>query len=107
MWRRGNWQAGFGERFARYGSKFKQAITNRDVIWFHAVSVGEVNICTQLIKALEPRAPDLCRWLWKTRSPAWVEGFFGCRLFGSRDLRATKLTRIFHSWAKKLAKSPV
>ena len=59
MWRRGNWQAGFGERFARYDSKFKQAITNRDVIWLHAVSVGEVNICTQLIKALEPRAPNL------------------------------------------------
>ena len=59
MSRRGNWQEGFGERFARYGSKFKQAITNRDVIWFHAVSVGEVNICTQLIKALETRAPNL------------------------------------------------
>jgi 3-deoxy-D-manno-octulosonic-acid transferase len=59
MWRRGNWQAGFGQRFARYDSKFKQAITNRDIVWFHAVSVGEVNICTQLIKALEPRAPNL------------------------------------------------
>jgi 3-deoxy-D-manno-octulosonic-acid transferase len=59
MWRRGNWQPGFGERFARYGSKLKQAITNRDIIWFHAVSVGEVNICTQLIKALEPRTPSL------------------------------------------------
>lgn len=59
LWRRGNWQAGFGERFARYGSKFKQALTNRNVIWLHAVSVGEVNICTQLIKALEPRAPNL------------------------------------------------
>ena len=59
MWRRGNWQAGFGERFANYDSKFKQAITNRDIIWLHAVSVGEVNLCTQLIKALEPRAPNL------------------------------------------------
>jgi 3-deoxy-D-manno-octulosonic-acid transferase len=57
MWRRGNWQGGFGQRFARYDSKFKQAITNRDVVWFHAVSVGEVNICTQLIKAIEPRLP--------------------------------------------------
>ena len=57
MWRRGNWRPGFGERFSRYSSKFKQALTNKDVIWFHAVSVGEVNICTQLIQALEPRAP--------------------------------------------------
>ncbi len=59
MWRRGGWQAGFSQRFARYDSKFKQAITNRDILWMHAVSVGEVNVCTQLIKALEPRAPNL------------------------------------------------
>jgi len=57
MWRRGDWRPGFGQRFARYDSKFKQALTNRDILWFHAVSVGEVNICTQLIKAIEPRVP--------------------------------------------------
>ena len=59
MWRRGGWRAGFGQRFARFDARFKQAITNRDIIWLHAVSVGEVNVCTQLIKALEPRAPNL------------------------------------------------
>src|SRR6185295_603557 len=58
MWRRGNWQAGFGQRFGRYSSKVKQALTNRHVIWIHAVSVGEVNLCTQLIRALEPRVPN-------------------------------------------------
>lgn len=59
MWRRGNWRDGFAQRFGDYDSKFKQSLTNRQVIWFHAVSVGEVNICTQLIRALEPRAPLL------------------------------------------------
>lgn len=59
MRRRGNWLPGFAERFGRYDSKFKQAITNRHVLWIHAVSVGEVNICTQLIKVLEPRLPNL------------------------------------------------
>ena len=59
MRRRGNWQKGFGERFGRYDTKLKQAITNRDVLWMHAVSVGEVNVCTQLIRALEPRLPNL------------------------------------------------
>jgi 3-deoxy-D-manno-octulosonic-acid transferase len=59
MQRRGNWQAGFGQRLGRYGSKFKQAITNRHTLWMHAVSVGEVNVCTQLIRALEPRLPNL------------------------------------------------
>src|SRR5215468_10757079 len=59
MKRRGNWQSGFGQRFGRYDSKFKQAITNRQTVWMHAVSVGEVNLCTQLIRALEPRLPNI------------------------------------------------
>ena len=59
MSRRGNWQAGFSQRFGHYDSKFKQAITNRHVVWIHAVSVGEVNLCTQLIRALEPRVPNV------------------------------------------------
>ncbi len=57
--RRGDWQTGFGQRFGYYDSKFKQAITNRHTLWMHAVSVGEVNLCTQLIRALEPRMPNL------------------------------------------------
>ncbi len=51
--------AGFGQRFAIYDPSIKQALTNRDIIWLHAVSVGEVNLCTQLIRALEPRVPNL------------------------------------------------
>ncbi len=57
--RRGNWKPGFGQRFGRYDSKLKQAITNRHTLWLHAVSVGEVNLCTQLIRALEPRLPNI------------------------------------------------
>ena len=59
MRRRGNWQSGFGQRFGRFDAKFKQAITNRQTLWMHAVSVGEVNLCTQLIRALEPRLPNV------------------------------------------------
>lgn len=59
MWRRGNWRQGFGQRFGQHGTRIKQALTNRHVVWMHAVSVGEVNVCTQLIRALEPRAPNL------------------------------------------------
>jgi 3-deoxy-D-manno-octulosonic-acid transferase len=58
MCRRGNWQEGFSQRFGTYDTKLKQAITNRHAIWLHAVSVGEVGICTQLIRALEPRLPN-------------------------------------------------
>lgn len=59
MRRRGNWRRGFAQRFGKYDTKIKQAITNRHVLWIHAVSVGEVNICTQLIRALEPRVPNV------------------------------------------------
>jgi 3-deoxy-D-manno-octulosonic-acid transferase len=59
MSRRGNWQSGFQERFGRYSARLKQALTNRHVLWLHAVSVGEVNIATQLIRALETRLPNL------------------------------------------------
>lgn len=57
MRRRGQWKEGFGERFGRYGVKIKQAVTNSDILWMHAVSVGEVNLCTNLIRAIEPRVP--------------------------------------------------
>ena len=56
--RRGNWRPGFSERFGKYDTKLKQALTNRHALWLHAVSVGEVNVCTQLIRALEHRAPN-------------------------------------------------
>jgi 3-deoxy-D-manno-octulosonic-acid transferase len=59
MRRRGNWRRGFGQRFGKYDAKFKQAITNRHILWAHAVSVGEVNACTQLVRALESRLPNL------------------------------------------------
>ncbi len=56
--RRGDWVQGFGQRFAKHDPSLKQALTNRHVVWLHAVSVGEVNLCTQLIRALEPRIPN-------------------------------------------------
>ncbi len=59
MQRRGNWQNGFRQRFGRYDTKIKQSITNRHVLWMHAVSVGEINVCIQLVRAIEPRMPNL------------------------------------------------
>jgi 3-deoxy-D-manno-octulosonic-acid transferase len=59
MRRRGNWRPGFRERFGRYDPNLKQALTNRHIVWLHAVSVGEVNVLIHLIRALEVRAPNL------------------------------------------------
>jgi 3-deoxy-D-manno-octulosonic-acid transferase len=55
LWHRGNWSEGFGERFGRYSARTKQALTNRRIIWIHAVSVGEANLAALLIQSLEQR----------------------------------------------------
>jgi 3-deoxy-D-manno-octulosonic-acid transferase len=55
LWRRGNWRNGFGQRFGKFSSKTKQALTNRQMLWLHAASVGEVGLLTQLLAILEPR----------------------------------------------------
>jgi len=73
MRRRGGWRRGFGERLGRYSTEFKQAISNRDVIWLHAVSVGEANICVELIKVLQPRLPNLKLVVSTTTSTAMNE----------------------------------
>lgn len=57
LWRRGNWKAGFGQRFGFYGPEVAAQIGNRPVLWLHAVSVGEVGVCLQLLRALEPALP--------------------------------------------------
>lgn len=58
LWRRGNWAQGFAQRFGSFDRNIRQAVTNRDVIWIHAVSVGEANVCIELVKALESRLPN-------------------------------------------------
>ncbi len=57
--RRGNWRQDFLHRFAKYPPELKQFLTNSHALWIHAVSVGEVGLCTQLIYALEPRLPNM------------------------------------------------
>ena len=73
MWRRGNWQAGFGQRFAQYDAEFRAAVAGRRIVWLHAVSVGEVNVCTQLIRALEPRLPGVTLLVSTTTSTGMGE----------------------------------
>ncbi|HEY3852799.1 MAG TPA: 3-deoxy-D-manno-octulosonic acid transferase [Verrucomicrobiae bacterium] len=55
MSRRPNWRPGFWQRFGFYAEGVKKTDGKRPVLWLHAVSVGEVGICAQLIRALEPR----------------------------------------------------
>lgn len=73
LWRRGNWKEQFRQRFGRYGSKVKQAVTNRRMLWIHAVSVGEVNLATQLIRVLEPQLKHLKLIVSTTTSTGMAE----------------------------------
>ena len=57
LWRRGNWRNGFGQRFGFYSAKLKERLQGKRVIWFHAVSVGEVHLCALLIQKLGKRLP--------------------------------------------------
>ncbi|SVC53316.1 uncharacterized protein METZ01_LOCUS306170, partial [marine metagenome] len=50
--RRGNWQRSFGERFGCHGKSLRKSLAGRRVLWLHAVSVGEANLCVQLIDSL-------------------------------------------------------
>ncbi len=58
MWRRGNWQRGLGQRFGLYDADLKNQLADRRVLWLHAVSVGEVNLCAQLLQELAPHLSD-------------------------------------------------
>jgi 3-deoxy-D-manno-octulosonic-acid transferase len=58
MWRRGNWRKGFSQRLGFFDKDIQQALTNRHVIWVHAVSVGEMNVCIALVNALHARMPN-------------------------------------------------
>ena len=52
LWRRGNWRDGFGQRFGLYSAKLTERLQGKRVIWFHAVSVGEVHLCALLVRKL-------------------------------------------------------
>lgn len=55
LWRRGNWRDGFGQRFGFYSAKLRERLQGKRVIWFHAVSVGEVHLCALLIRKIGKR----------------------------------------------------
>ncbi|MCS1408116.1 MAG: 3-deoxy-D-manno-octulosonic acid transferase [Verrucomicrobia subdivision 3 bacterium] len=55
LWRRSNWKSGFGQRFGFYSKTVVEHLRGNRVIWFHAVSVGEVNLCALLVKRLGER----------------------------------------------------
>jgi 3-deoxy-D-manno-octulosonic-acid transferase len=50
---RGRYRAGLGQRLGRVPAALRAAVTGRQVVWVHAVSVGEVLAATRLVLELE------------------------------------------------------
>lgn len=49
----GRYRAGLGERLGRVPAALRGAVAGRQVVWVHAVSVGEVLAATRLVRDLE------------------------------------------------------
>lgn len=66
MWRRGGWKARFGQRFGFYDRSLVARLrSEKPLVWMHAVSVGEVNVCVPLQRELRKKFPNHT-WLVST-----------------------------------------
>ena len=59
MFRRGGYRKNFWQRLGFYSGRQAERLRGIRPVWFHAVSVGEVNIALKLIQELRGRQPDL------------------------------------------------
>ena len=72
MKRRGGYRARMGDRFARYPEEILSALRSlSSPIWIHAVSVGEVQVAGQLMRAMRAVDPELRFVFSTTSSTGW------------------------------------
>lgn len=82
MRRRGGYGANFRQRFGRYTAEQLKRFGDGGAIWIHAVSVGEVYVAGQLMRALRERQPAIRFVLSTTSSTGWGEAG---KVVGSAD----------------------
>ena len=75
MKRRGGYRDRFADRFGRYPRDVAAALAGMHgkAIWVHAVSVGEVGVAGQLMRALREKDPSLRFVLSTTSSTGWAQ----------------------------------
>jgi 3-deoxy-D-manno-octulosonic-acid transferase len=74
MWRRGGYRNRFNDRFGRYPVEIEQALrTMNHPVWIHAVSVGEVYVAGQVMRAMRQQNPAVRFVLSTTSSTGWRE----------------------------------
>ena len=72
MKRRGGYRARMGDRFGRYPADIAARLSNpQSPIWLHAVSVGEVQVAVQLMRALRERDRSIRFVFSTTSSTGW------------------------------------
>ncbi len=73
MRKRGGYAAHFRQRFGRYAPEVEARLRTGGAIWLHAVSVGEVYVAGQLMRALRAIDPGVRFVLSTTSSTGWRE----------------------------------
>ncbi len=73
MKRRGGYRKNFSDRFGRYSVETRSKIGDGGAILVHAVSVGEVGVADQFIRAMREVDPKLRFVLSTTSSTGWKE----------------------------------
>ena len=73
MKRRGGYRKNFSDRFGRYSVETRSKIGDGGAILVHAVSVGEVGVADQFIRAMRETNPKLRFVLSTTSSTGWKE----------------------------------
>ena len=74
MRRRGGYRNRFGDRFGRYPADVAERLLRMDgAVWIHAVSVGEVYVAGQVMRALREQVPKMRFVVSTTSSTGWQE----------------------------------
>ena len=72
MKRRGGYRARMGDRFGRYPADVAARLASAGrPVWIHAVSVGEVQVAAQLVRAMRARNPSVRFVFSTTSSTGW------------------------------------
>ena len=73
MLRRGGYAARMGDRFALYPDDVRASLRRpgKPFVWIHAVSVGEVQVAGQLMRAMREKNPNLRFVFSTTSSTGW------------------------------------
>jgi 3-deoxy-D-manno-octulosonic-acid transferase len=68
MLKRGGYGSHFEQRIGHFGTMTKARLRERQRIWVHAVSVGEIFVALKFMKAYRAAHPDACFALSTTSS---------------------------------------